>query len=273
MLELLRKYRTSLVGGCLILVALLVYSANLRQKDRTTLFEQVVLQVTAPFQKGFDAGWNAVAGWWSQYLWLVGTQQENLRLHQENRHLKAELDGLQEVRLANERLRKLLLFKEEMNLPALPAQVIAEDASSWFRTVVIDKGKEDGVREGLPVVVAEGAVGRIITAAPHHSRVLLITDASSSVASLVQSSRTRGVIRGRGENLTLEFALRQSDIRIGDVVITSGTGGVFPKGLPIGRVTGITQEAYGLFQGVEVEPFVDFSRLEEVLVLLEEDET
>ncbi len=271
MFDFLKKFRTPLLAGGLVLVALLVYSANLRQGPRTTLFERAVLQITAPFQKGIDVAWTAVADSWDHYFWLVGTKEENRRLHDENRRLRAELYELTEIRLANERLRRLLEFKEEMDLPALPAQLIAADASSWFRTVVIDKGSSDGVREGMPVVVAEGAVGRVITVAAGQSRVLLVTDASSAVAALVQRNRTRGVVRGRGENLNLEYALREADVRVGDVLITSGTGGIFPKGIPIGRVSGVSREAYGLFQGVEIEPFVDFSRLEEVLVLLRDD--
>lgn len=270
MFELLRKYRTPLMAGGLILLALLVYSANLREREKTTLFERVVLQITAPVQKGIDVISGGVADGWRHYLWLIGTEKENGRLREENRRLRAQLDSLQEVRLTNERLRKLLVFKEAMNLPALPAQVVAEDASSWFRTVLIDKGTGDGVREGDPVVVAEGVVGRIVTAAPRQSRVLLITDASSAVASLVQRNRARGVSRGQGDGLSLEYVLREADVHVGDAVVTSGTGGIFPKGLPLGRITGVTREAYGLFQSIELEPYVDFSRLEEVLVLVKE---
>ncbi len=271
MLELFRKYRTPLLAGCLILAVLLLYSANLRHKDRTTLFEKTILQLTAPFQKGLDLTWKTLSDTWFRYVWLIGTEQENLQLREENRQLRADLFALEEVRLANERLRKLLEFRDEVDLKALPAQVVAEDAASWFRTVFIDKGTADGVRDGMPVVVAEGAVGRVIRSSAHESRVLLITDASSAVATLVQRNRTRGVSRGRGDSLTLEFALRQEDIAVGDLIITSGTGGVFPKGIPIGKVTRVVKEEYGLFQSVTVAPAVDFSRLEEVLVLLKEE--
>jgi rod shape-determining protein MreC len=137
--------------------------------------------------------------------------------------------------------------------------------------VVIDKGSVDGVMEGMPVVVAEGVVGRVIRSAPHDSRVLLLTDASSAVASLVQRNRTRGVVRGQGDILTLDFALRQKDIEVGDRIVTSGTGGVFPKGLVIGEVTRTAREQYGLFQTVTVSSAVDFARLEEVLVLVKEN--
>jgi rod shape-determining protein MreC len=268
MLELFRKYRVPLLAACIVLAALLIYSANLRDQERTTLFERSVLTITAPIQKSIDSVWQALADWWGHYLWLIQTEQQNDLLLAENRQLRSELEDLAEIRLANERLHRLLEFRQSIDLPALPAQVIGEDASSWFRTVVIDKGSEHGLREGLPVVVAEGAVGRIIRCSLWESRVLLITDASSAVASLVQKSRTRGIARGQGETISLDFALRRELVEVGDKIITSGTGGVFPKGLTIGRVARVVKNEHGLFQEVTVVPAVDFSRLEEVLVLL-----
>ncbi|PLX81830.1 MAG: rod shape-determining protein MreC [Desulfuromonas sp.] len=271
MFELLRKYRRSLVATALLLAALLLYSGHLKKREHTTLFERAVLRLAAPLQGALSAPWELLADKWERYLYLVRTEDDNARMHEENRTLKAELAGLQEVRLANERLRLLLDFRDRVALPALPAQVVAEDASNWFRTVVIDKGLEDGVREGMPVVVAEGVVGRIIRCGAHQARVLLITDASSAVASLVQRNRTRGVCRGRGQTLTLEFALRLEDIKAGDRIVTSGMGGVFPKGLVIGEVVKVYRGDYGLFQSVEMAPATDFARLEEVLVLLGEE--
>ncbi len=270
MLDLFRKYRIHLLAGCLILLALLFYSVNLRHREKTTVLERGVLLLTAPLQRGMDWGWDLCSGWWNDYLWLIDTKRENLRLQAENRRLRAKLDGMEEIRLANERLRRLLDFRQGVDLPALPAQVIGEDASSWFRTVVIDKGTSDGVREGMPVVAAEGAVGRVIKTAAKSCRVLLVTDASSAVASLIQRNRTRGVCRGEGDTLSLEFASRRSDIEVGDQIITSGTGGVFPKGLLLGKVTQVSTDGFGLFQNVVLAPAVDFSRLEEVLVLLRE---
>ena len=271
MFDLLKRYRTALLACCLVLAALLLYSAQLRNRQETGLFYKVILQITAPLQKLIDSSVEAVANSWEHYLWLVDTEAKNRQLVKDNSQLKAELARLEEVRLANQRLRKLLEFKENVAIPVLPAQVVAEDASSWFRTVVIDKGSKDGLREGLPVVVAEGVVGRTLQVSPYQSRVLLITDASSAVAVLVQSSRSRGICRGEGEQLTLDYALRREEINPGDQVVTSGTGGIFPKGLPVGRVSANYQASYGLFQTVKVEPAVDFSRLEEVLVLLREE--
>lgn len=268
MWEWWRKNRPLLLGGVLLLAALLWYSVSLRQQDRTNVLESLVLRATGPVQALFDRVINGAADAWSHYLWLLDTAEDNRRLLEENRTLRALLSQSDEVRLENARLRLLLDFKEAEEMATLPAKVIAEDASSWFRTVMIDKGSEHGVVEGLPVVVAEGVVGRVVRSSPRFARVLLVTDASSAVASLLQGNRARGVCRGQGEQLVFDFVLRQEEVKIGDRVVTSGMGGVFPKGLVVGYVKSVNQQEFGLFQAIEVNPAVDFSHLEEVLVLL-----
>lgn len=271
MRDLIRRYRNILLAVALLMSTLLLYSYNLRQKDATTFFERAVLTLTAPFQTVIDDVADGVSGWWQHYLWLVETEERNDQLEQENRQLRSALQQVDEFRLQNERLRKLLAFVDDVDRPALPAQVIGEDVSSWARTVTIDKGLRAGLRVGLPVVAAEGVVGRIIKAAPNSSRVLLVTDASSAIAALVQRTRTRGVARGRGAEMSLDYALRDADIERDDLLVTSGMGGVFPKGLPLGRISLVERDQYGLFQRVEVAPAVDFSHLEEVLVVVGED--
>jgi rod shape-determining protein MreC len=273
MFELLRKYRTPLLAGCLILAALLFYSAHLRQKETANLFERVVLGLTAPVQRSMDSLVDGVSGAWGRFLGLFGNTPEVARLAAENRRLRAELEHLTEVRLENERLARLLDFREAADIQAraLPARVIGEDASSWFRTVLIDRGSQDGVSEGMPVVVAEGVVGRVIKTARRESRVLLITDASSAVAGLVQRTRARGVCRGQGDLLAFDFAMHWEEIEEGDLIVTSGMGGVFPKGLSVGTVKRVKLSEFGLFQSVEIAPAVDFYRLEEVLVLFKEN--
>jgi len=270
MWEWWRKNRIALLGLLLLLTALLWYSVSIRQQHQTNFFETLVLRVTGPAQSGLTGAIKGVADVWERYLNLVDTAAYNRELLQENVALKSELNRLKEISLENERLRRLLEFKEEQSVKTLPARVIAEDASSWFRTVVIDKGSVDGVIEGMPIVVAEGVVGRVIRNGPHESRVLLITDAASAIATLVQDNRARGVCRGQGHLLSFDFVLRKEEINVGDPVITSGMGGVFPKGLLVGHVQSINRHEFGLFQTIEVAPAVDFPRLEEVLVLLRE---
>lgn len=259
MLELFRKYRTPLLAGGLILLALLLYSANLRHGESTTFFEKRVLAVVAPLQQGLEL-----------ILRPLRAGGEAERLRAENRQLRAELTRQEELRQENARLLSLLALRDEIAAPTVAARVIGEDAASWARTVVINRGREHGIREGMPVMVAAGVVGRVIRAAPRQSRVLLLTDASSAVAAVVQSSRARGICRGDGGALRFDFAVRDEEIVPGDVIITSGSGGVFPGGLILGQVSRVNRGGPGLFQGVTVAPAVDFSRLEEVLVLLRE---
>jgi rod shape-determining protein MreC len=270
--DLLRRYQFLLLAIILVLATVVLYSYNLRQKTATTFFERAVLTFSAPFQSSIDSIADSIAGAWGDYLWLVDVRQQNQVLNRENSDLRSELQKNQEILQQNGRLRKLLAFVDALDRPALPAQVIGEDASNWARTILIDKGTQSGLNNGLPVVSAQGVVGRIIKIAPNSARVLLITDASSAVAALIQRTRTRGIVRGRGDNLSIEYALRDAELQIGDLLVTSGMGGIFPKGLPLGRIETIERDQFGLFQQVKAVPTVDFSHLEEVMVIVGEDD-
>jgi len=266
MWEWWKKNRSLLIGLALVLTALLGYSLGLRTEERTGWLEGLSLRLGSPVLGTAASARYAVAGMWDAVI----PGGSALDLDAESRRLRAEMAGVEELQRENERLRRLLGFVEEHPRRSIAAQVIAEDASSWFRTIDIDRGYEEGVTEGLPVVNAAGLIGRVVRSTAHSSRVLLITDASSAVAVLVQDERIRGVCRGQGGTLALDFALVQDAIQIGDGVITSGLGGVFPKGLVVGYVRSVHREQFGLFQTVEVEPAVDFAHLEEVLVLIRE---
>ncbi|EAT14230.1 rod shape-determining protein MreC [Desulfuromonas acetoxidans] len=267
MRDFLKRYQTALLFCLLLLCALLLYSNSLRQREHTSLFEKAILQLASPFYRAIDAVSRDTAALWNNYIDLIHVREENIALKEQLRQEQGHLAHLREIELENQRLKQLLGFLENTELPAIPARVIAVDASSWFRTITIDKGTDNGLDEGMPVVVAEGIVGRTIKCAAHTSRVLLVIDASSEVAVLVQHNRTRGIARGQGAQLTLEYALRSHDVALGDTVVTSGTGGVFPKGLPVGTISNIVKHDYGLFQTLELTPSVDFARLEDVLIL------
>jgi len=270
MLQLFRRYRLIFIAVVMLLATVLLYSYNLRHKSATTFFERAVLTFAAPFQSVIDNSYESLTGVWKNYLWLVDARRRNAELLRENSALKVKLQQVEEISLQNERLRKLLSFVDDLDKPALPAQVIGEDISNWARTIVIDKGSRSGLRHGMPVVAAEGVVGRVIKVAPNSSRVLLVTDASSAIAALIQRTRTRGVARGLGRDLSVEYALNEADIQVGDLMVTSGMGGVFPKGLPLGKVAAVDKDQFGLFQQVRVTTMVDFRHLEEVMVILGE---
>lgn len=234
----------------------------------------VVIGLVAPFQKAASSTILFAKGVWRRYFVLVSVSEENDRLKQRLAETLEENHRLVEVDLANQRLRELLNFKEELPRKVVAAQVIGRDPSPWFQSVIIDKGKSDGVTKTAPVVAAEGIVGQVVDVSDHYAKVLLIIDQDSAVDSLVQRSRARGVIKGDGEaDCIFQYVLRKDDVGVGDIVVSSGQDGVFPKGLRVGQVSGVFQRNSGLFQEVTINSFVDFEKLEEVLVVLSETET
>lgn len=271
MKELFNKYKIHLFTGIFLFVALIFYSFNLKNKEHANPFERTVMNVMAPILRIGATGNGFVSVIWSDYLDLVNVRKENKELRQSIKILNTRQMENREALIANERLKRLLDLKTSLQTPALAASVIGEDGSPWFKTLVIDRGEADGLSEGMPVVAVNGVVGRLIKVAANSSRVLLLTDHASAVAAVVQRSRARGVVKGTGGGrCSLEFALRDEDVKVGDAVITSGIGGVFPKGLNVGEVTMVKKGTYGIFQTVEVRPTVNIARLEEVLVLLQQ---
>jgi rod shape-determining protein MreC len=252
----------------LFLGALLLYSYNLRTKPDTNLFERSILLLTEPLSQAVTATTRAGISIWDDYVTLVGVKKENDALREELKRLERMQIRNTELAAENARLKDLLEFRQVVDEREVPAQVISADAMNWFRTITINKGTDSGIKENMPVMAASGAVGRTIKCAANSSRVLLITDASSAVAALIQNSRTRTVARGTGSGLTCEYVARLDETVVGDHLVTSGTGGVFPKGIPIGTITRVQAPEYGLFQTIKAKPAVDFSRLEEVLVLV-----
>ena len=271
MWELIKKYRVALITGLVVVTVFLFYAANLKHRNDANVFEKGVLTVLSPlFTLGAQVSGGAET-LWNDYLALVEVRRQNRLLLEQLRMLNTRLVTEQEALLANERLKKLLALKEAIPSPTVAASVIGEDGTPWFKTMVIDRGGADGLREGMAVVAAEGVVGQVVKVAPHSARILLLTDHASAIAALVQRSRARGVVRGAGSgSMTIEFALREDDVKVGDQLVTSGIGGLFPKGIPIGEVTMVKKGEYGIFQTIEVRPVVSLSRIEEVLVVLKQ---
>jgi rod shape-determining protein MreC len=270
MLDVIRKYRIRISAAIALLVALVFYSLNLRHKEHANVFERAVLTVSSPVVTVVSRVDGFFSSVWEDYIYLVNVEKENRKLKEAAKVFKTRLIENQEAVLGNERLKKLMGMRDMLPAHSIAAAVISEDSSPWFRTVTIDRGKEDGIREGMPVVGSAGVVGRIVKVARGSARVLLLTDHASGIAAVVQRSRARGVVKGKVGNIcSLEFSQRGDDVRIGDIVLTSGIGGVFPKGLPIGEITMVKKGEYGIFQTVDIRPYVNIYRLEEVLVVLQ----
>jgi rod shape-determining protein MreC len=255
-----------------ILLSLILLSLSIGKGRGWNPAERFAIEITAPLQKFFTGTISLIKGIWENYFFLVETRQENLRLKKEITLLKAENSKYQEVLLTNQRLQQLLKFQENTAEPLLPARVIGWDSSGLFKSVMIDKGENDGLMVNMPVVNSEGVVGRVISTSPNYAQALLITDQNSAVDGLVQRSRERGMLKGEGlRECYFDYLIKTSDIQGGDTVITSGSGRVFPKGLNLGTVKEIKDSPNKLFKDVIVVPAVDFSKLEEVLVILRSD--
>lgn len=267
-MDFLKKYMYPLLTGIGILASLLVFSLNVPRNREANIVERTALSVLSPLLQPVSRVTGFVEDIWDGYIQLVDTHRENMRLRDDIRALNLRVMEGNEARLANQRLERLLEMKKNINAPAIAATVIGEDVTSWFRTLVINRGSSHGIREGMAVVSADGIVGQTIKVSATTSRVLLLTDHASGVSATIQRSRARGVVKGKGEMLcTLEFTTREEDVKVGDTVITSGIGGVFLKGLPIGEVTMVKRGEYGIFQTVTIRPAVNLPHLEEVLVV------
>ncbi|MHB8764258.1 MAG: rod shape-determining protein MreC [Deferrisomatales bacterium] len=268
MLGFIVRYRGALVGVALALVALGVLSSG---RGSGHLGRSVGL-VGAPLQALVRAGADGLGSVVDHYLLLVGARREAERLGREVADLKQALLAVEEVALENRRLKSLLEFKESTALRLVPARVVGHSASAWFRTVLLDKGTADGVVPDSPVTTPAGVIGRVYEAGPNASRVLLLTDPNSAIDAVVQRTRAQVMVEGRlGTTCRLLYLARGDDAALGDRVVTSGLGDVFPKGLLLGEISRVELAPGDVFQRAELTPSADFSRLEEVFVVLRDE--
>jgi len=267
-LFLFRRYSIPVFIIILLLSALIVMSLRVKQRKGIDFADAVLMEFCAPFQKVSNFVIKAIHGVFQEYLFLVHLQRENVVLKQRMAELQKENHQMKEMALANERLYKLLQFREKISPSVTAAEVIGQDPSSWFKSVTINKGEKDGVRTGMAVISPEGVVGQILKTAPHYSTVLLITDYNSAIDSIIQRTRAKAIVEGKGENrCQLKYLLRTEEVIVGDGVVTSGLSGNFPKGLMVGEVRKVDKKGHGVFQYAELVPSVDLTKLEEVLVI------
>lgn len=208
----------------------------------------------------------AVSGWFGD----LGVSRSDLEtLRAQNEEMRARLAALEEARQENERLRELVEFVETRELEAVGARVIGKPATLWEGVITIDRGTAEGVRPGMPVLAAQGLIGQIVEVTQHSSRVRLITDQRSGVSAMLQATRAEGIVNGSIEgDITLDFVSRESTVTVGEAVLTSGMGGVYPKGLLIGEVADVQINEADLFPRIRLRPTADLAGLEEVVVLV-----
>jgi len=294
-LELLKAKKNAIVSVIALAAALglLVYNSVAGPGRRASPLSRAVLSLMSYPQAMVAHTAFAIGDTWDDYIALRGVKKENRRLRKE----------LEELSFSNQKLKEEVA-RLRMNLPGevwpdiklLSAKIIGLPARSDMKVVTINKGVSDGISYGMPVVCGRGVAGRIIGGGGsrkvplHSSQVLLVTDPRCRVDALVYrmdsektpdpecpwnpdnwfQTRVRGVVQGNGRRLKLKFVERGSNVERGDMVVSSGLGGVFPKGLLLGRVSNVKEPDTGLTLDIDVEPAVDLNSLEEVKVLLKD---
>ena len=253
----------------LILVSLIVLSLSSRHAYVAHGPGRVAIALVAPFQKVIFVVADAFRDIWQTYFFLISVAGDNEHLRKELGHYRSLTRLHEEVVQENRRLRRLLAIGESMTSPMVAALVVGKDPSPWFQTMLVDKGRDDGVSVGMPVINPDGIVGLVVEETEHFAKVMLLTDPNSAVDAVVQKSRARGIIKGGASGYCmLHYALSKYPIVVGDTIVSSGMDGVFPKGLPIGEVVEVVNHKAALFQDVAVRPYADFERIEEVSIVL-----
>lgn len=224
-----------------------------------------VLSIPLEAFSSLDRGMTEI---WDGYVALRGIREENRQLRKELEFVQGQNNQLREAAVATQRLEAILNFKQKSIPDMVAAQVIGRDATNWYRGIILNKGEQDGVRAEMGVVTPAGVVGRVVKATSLSSVVLLMTDPNNAIAALVQGTRDEGIVEGtRNGRARMKYIPLLSTVHPGDRVITSGLTGSFPRGLAIGVMTHIEKEEGDLFRSAELEPEVDMTKLDEVLVI------
>lgn len=225
-----------------------------------------------PIESAWQAITQAVGNSWTNYTRGVEAAKENTMLRRELSRLQTRIMDYEEQVLENVRLRRLLGFTKRIEKRLVAAEVVNIGGLPPFQSLRVARGASDGVKVGFPVVAADGVVGRVIRVGLNYSDVQLLVDAQFKLDVLLQRTRVRGVLSGAALDQARLQLHKRADIRIGDTIITSGIVGGFPKGLPVGRVMRITYESEHVAQTISVEPWLDYRRLEEVMILFHTDQ-
>lgn len=204
----------------------------------------------------------------SNYIGLIQTNKENAGLRNKLDKLQLENQKIPELEQENKRLKTILNMMEQHPKTMIAARVVGEDVKNWFKCIILDKGKNSGITSKMPVVTPRGLVGQVVETDRWVTKVMVINDTNSSVDVYVEGRNTRGILEGTGQTLLrLKYIRKNDEIEIGDKLITSGKDGIYPKGLPAGIITTVTRNKPGIFSDIEVMPFNNFNRLEEVLIV------
>jgi rod shape-determining protein MreC len=264
------KERSVLVLMPLLVLHLALLSIQIENSSGTLLFKTWTLAVQAPLLSLSSNITGGIGRVWHHYIWTVGARAENEQLLQTVHRLLLINNSYAQSQKENERLRQLLSLSDRLEFRSVGARVVARTPGFLSNLVYIDRGSEEGVYTDAAVLSGDGIIGRVILVTKHQSQVQLISNPDASIGALLEQTRTPGILRGSGDAL-LEMAYvgNAEPVKVGDIVVSSGLEGIYPKGLPIGKVVD-SRKGKGVFRFIKVEPRVDLIRVEEVSVLLNE---
>ena len=259
-------------AGYLFLVVtlghIILISAQVNSRSGVPVLEQVTFGVFAEVQRSMTVVVSGVRHFWSGYVGLRDVREENAELKQQLADVQVQLQQQRALADRSRGLDRLLGLRERLTLNTVAAEVIALGATPDFRTMTIDKGSQQGLKSDMAIIAPAGVVGRVVVPSLRAAKVQLLIDRNAAAGALIERSRAQGVVVGAGDELLrLEYVSEIADVVVGDVVVTSGIDGIFPKGFIIGRVETVERSGR-TYRRVTVSPAVDFSSLEEVLVVL-----
>lgn len=252
----------------MLLVSLLLLTVQTRGGGAGRARDLVTIAVT-PIQSLLVHVHRGALNFWANYVDWKSVRRENATLREENEQLRIQALQADDTRQENARLRRLLLLRDRLPLATVSGEVIGREAGGWVRSLTINRGRGDGITQQTPVIVPDGLVGRVVQVHRGAAVVQLLNDPASTVGAVVQRTRTAGLVEGdAGGALRFKFMARDgASVAPGDLVVTSGLGTTFPKGLPVGRVVKVEDKGSALFHFAVLAPVVDFSRVEEVLLV------
>jgi len=270
LLRLVARYRRVVILTTALVLSFLLMTLQVRHETGVViLVRQVLLLFASPFLKITSVAAGSATEVWRDYVDLRDLREENTRLHREVATLRRHLDQLEEQALETQRLQRLLGMREASQAQLLTARVVGKDVTNWFKTLLLDRGSLDGVRRNQAVLAPDGLVGRVVEVTPTLARIQLLTDPLNGVGGLVQRTRVTGIVYGNlGAGARIRYLPLMADVAAGDLVVSSGMGGVYPKGIPIGWISTVERRSGALFQEAALQPTVDLGRLEEVLILV-----
>jgi len=246
----------------------ILISAQVNSRSGVPVLESVTFGLFAQTQRGLSTGVSGLRRVWNRYVWLRGVEGENADLRRQLDEIRVQYQERRALADRATQLEGLLQLRDRTNVQTLAAEVIASSASPDFRTLTIDKGTSAGLKSDMAVIAAAGAVGRVVVPSPGAAKVQLLIDRNAAVGAVIERSRAQGVALGGGdERLRLEYVSEASDVVVGDLVVTSGIDGIYPKGFTIGNVDTV-EKSGPAYKRITVKPAVNFSSLETVLVVL-----